>query len=104
VCALRKYTKTVFPSSDNRSVGVLDLIPIDVCGPCLEFPWVVGSIMLLSLMTTLGRILRVRYLRGSKSSNLSWRTRQERRSRFYGQTMEVSIPPQSLQIYVLNRV
>jgi hypothetical protein len=32
-CTLGKYTKTVFPSSDSRSVGVLDLIHTDVCGP-----------------------------------------------------------------------
>jgi hypothetical protein len=32
-CALGKYAKTVFPSSDNRSKGILDLIHSDVCGP-----------------------------------------------------------------------
>jgi transposase InsO family protein len=32
-CALGKYTKTVFPSSDSRSVGILDLVHSDVCGP-----------------------------------------------------------------------
>jgi hypothetical protein len=32
-CALGKYTKSVFPSSDSRSVGVLDLIHTNVCGP-----------------------------------------------------------------------
>jgi hypothetical protein len=32
-CALRKYTKTVFPSSDSRAAGILDLIHSDVCGP-----------------------------------------------------------------------
>jgi hypothetical protein len=32
-CALGKYTKTVFPTSDNRSKGILDLIHSDVCGP-----------------------------------------------------------------------
>ena len=26
-----KYTKTVFPSSDNRSEGVLELIHLDLC-------------------------------------------------------------------------
>jgi hypothetical protein len=34
-CALRKYAKTVFPSNDNRSKGILDLIHSDVCGPML---------------------------------------------------------------------
>jgi hypothetical protein len=38
-CALGKYTKTIFPSSDSRSAGVLDLIHTDVCGPCHNFPW-----------------------------------------------------------------
>jgi transposase InsO family protein len=32
-CALGKYAKTVFPSSDSRSKGILDLIHSDVCGP-----------------------------------------------------------------------
>jgi hypothetical protein len=30
---LGKFTKYVFLSSDNRLVGVLDLVHIDVCGP-----------------------------------------------------------------------
>lgn len=32
-CALGKYTKTAFPSSDSRVGGVLDLVYSDVCGP-----------------------------------------------------------------------
>ena len=32
-CALGKYTKTAFMSSDSRSAGVLDLIHFDLCGP-----------------------------------------------------------------------
>jgi hypothetical protein len=32
-CALGKYTKTAFPSSDSRAAGILDLIHSDVCGP-----------------------------------------------------------------------
>jgi hypothetical protein len=32
-CALGKYTKTAFPSSDSRVGGVLDLVHSDVCGP-----------------------------------------------------------------------
>jgi hypothetical protein len=32
-CALGKYAKTIFPSSDSRSKGILDLIHSDVCGP-----------------------------------------------------------------------
>jgi transposase InsO family protein len=32
-CALEKYSKTAFPSSDSRSKGILDLIHSDVCGP-----------------------------------------------------------------------
>ena len=32
-CALGKYTKTVFPSSDTRAAWVLDLIHTDICGP-----------------------------------------------------------------------
>jgi transposase InsO family protein len=32
-CAMGKYTKTTFPSSDSRTGGILDLIHSDVCGP-----------------------------------------------------------------------
>jgi hypothetical protein len=32
-CALVKYVKIVFPSSDSRSKGILDLMHSDVCGP-----------------------------------------------------------------------
>ena len=32
-CALGKYTKTAFTSSDSRSAGFLDLIHSDLCGP-----------------------------------------------------------------------
>jgi hypothetical protein len=32
-CSLGKYTKSVFPSSDSRSAGVLYLIHTYVCGP-----------------------------------------------------------------------
>ena len=32
-CALEKHTTTVFSSNDSRSVGVLDLIHFDFCGP-----------------------------------------------------------------------
>jgi hypothetical protein len=32
-CALGKNSKGYFPSSDNRSKGILDLVHSDVCGP-----------------------------------------------------------------------
>ena len=32
-CALGRYTKAAFPSSDSRSEGVLQLIHSDLCGP-----------------------------------------------------------------------
>jgi hypothetical protein len=32
-CALGKYTKTYFSSSDSREAGIIDLIHSDVCGP-----------------------------------------------------------------------
>ena len=32
-CALGKYTKTAFSSSDSRLEGVLELIHSDLCGP-----------------------------------------------------------------------
>jgi hypothetical protein len=32
-CALGKFAKASFPSNDSRSVGILDLVHTDVCGP-----------------------------------------------------------------------
>jgi transposase InsO family protein len=32
-CALDKFSKASFPSSDTRLVGILDLVHMDVCGP-----------------------------------------------------------------------
>jgi hypothetical protein len=32
-CALGKFAKASFPSSDTRSAGILDLVHTDVCGP-----------------------------------------------------------------------
>jgi hypothetical protein len=32
-CALGKNAKRSFPSSDNRSKGILDLVHTDLCGP-----------------------------------------------------------------------
>jgi hypothetical protein len=32
-CALGNFTKASFPSSDARSVGILDLVHMDVCWP-----------------------------------------------------------------------
>jgi transposase InsO family protein len=32
-CALGKFTRASFPSSDTRSAGVLDLVRTNVCGP-----------------------------------------------------------------------
>ena len=32
-CALGKYSKTTFPSSDSRSTWILDLVHFDLFGP-----------------------------------------------------------------------
>jgi transposase InsO family protein len=32
-CALGKFSKASFPSSDSKSAGILDLVHMDVCGP-----------------------------------------------------------------------
>jgi transposase InsO family protein len=32
-CALGKFSKASFPSSSTRSIGILDLVHTDVCGP-----------------------------------------------------------------------
>ena len=40
-CALGKYTKTSFPSSDSRSAWILDLIHSYFCGP-MSFVSLIG--------------------------------------------------------------
>jgi hypothetical protein len=35
-CALGKFTKASFPNSDTRSVGILDLVHTEVCGPMTQ--------------------------------------------------------------------
>ena len=98
-CVLGKYTKTDFPSSDSRSQGVLQLIHSDLCGPMSSVSLTGYEFTSLPLMTILGRpgsiSLEARDRRkscfGSKSSKLLWRTKQERRSRYFGQTMEVGM-------------
>ena len=40
-CALGKYTKTTFPSSDSKSIRVLDLIHSDLCRP-MSFVSLIG--------------------------------------------------------------
>jgi transposase InsO family protein len=37
-CALGKFTKAVFSSSNSRSAGILDLKHTDVCGPMSRVP------------------------------------------------------------------
>jgi hypothetical protein len=37
-CAIRKYTKTAFPSSDNMTRGILDLIHSTYVAPCHQYP------------------------------------------------------------------
>jgi hypothetical protein len=55
-CALGKYAKTIFPSSDSRSKGILDLIHSDMCmGPCQQCPLEGLVTMSPSLMTIPGR-------------------------------------------------
>jgi hypothetical protein len=53
-CALGKYTKTAFPSSDSRAAGILDLIHSYVCGPMSSASLTGSLTMLYSLMTSLG--------------------------------------------------
>jgi hypothetical protein len=38
-CALGKFAKASFPSSDSRSAGILDLVHTDVCGPMSRKSW-----------------------------------------------------------------
>ena len=40
-CALEKYTKTAFPSSNSRATWNLDLVHLDVCGlmPSISLRW-----------------------------------------------------------------
>ena len=82
-CALGKYTKTAFSSSDSRLAGTFDLIHSDLCGPMSSvslrgYEYYVTFIDDHSRKTWIyfGRARSMRKsCRGSKSSKLFWRTR-----------------------------
>jgi transposase InsO family protein len=53
-CALGKYTKIAFPSSDSRAAGILDLIHTDVCGP-MSFASLTGFLYYVAFIDDFSR-------------------------------------------------
>ena len=65
-CALGKHTKTAFPSSDTRAVGVLDLIHSDICGP-MSSRSLTGFEYYISFIDDYSRKTWIYFLRSKKS-------------------------------------
>jgi hypothetical protein len=53
-CALGKNVKGSFPSSDNRSEGILDIIHSDVCGQ-MTIPSL-GNFYIMSLLLMISHV------------------------------------------------
>ena len=65
-CALRKYTKTAFSSSDTRAAGVLDLIHSDICSPMSSVS-LTGFEYYISFIDDYSRKTWIYFLRSKKS-------------------------------------
>ena len=65
-CALGKYTKIVFSSSDMRAAGVLDLIHTDICGPMSSLS-LTGFEYYISFIDDYSRKTWIYFLRSKKS-------------------------------------
>ena len=90
-CALGKYTKTAFLSSDSRLEGVLELIHSDLCCP-MSSASLTGFEYYITFIDDFFRKTWIYFLRSKKSEEvLLWRTKQERRSGYLDQIMGVSI-------------
>ena len=68
-CALGKYTKTVFSSSDNRSEGVLELIHLDLCGP-MSSASLTGFEYYITFIDDFSRKTWIYFLRSNKSEEV----------------------------------
>jgi hypothetical protein len=84
-CALGKYTKAPYPSSETSTTGILDLIHSDVSGR-MSSPSLSGFQYYVLFIDDYSRKTWIFFMkaknevsRGSKSSKLLWRTKQVRR-------------------------
>ena len=68
-CALGKYTKTIFPSSDSKSEGVLELIHLDLCGP-ISFSSLTGFEYYITFIDDFFRKTWIYFLRSKKSEEV----------------------------------
>ena len=68
-CALGKYTKTAFPSSDSRSEGVLQLIHSDLCDP-MSSTSLTGYDYYITFIDDFSRKTWIYFLRSKKSKVL----------------------------------
>ena len=68
-CALGKYTKTSFLSSDSRSEGVLQLIHSDLCGP-MSSASLTGFEYYITFIDDFSRKTRIYFLRSKKSEEV----------------------------------
>ena len=68
-CALGKYTKAAFPSSDTRSEGVLDLIHSDLCGP-MSSTSLTGFEYYITFIDDYSRKTWIYFLRSKKSKEV----------------------------------
>ena len=84
-CALEKYTKTAFPSSDSRSAGILDLIHSDLCR-LMSSVSLRGNECYVTFVDDHSRKIWIYFLKSKKSEEalqrfqelkLLWRTKQE---------------------------
>ena len=71
-CALGKYTKTVFPSSDSRLEGVLQLIHSDLCGP-MSFASLTGYEYYITFIDDFSRKTWIYFLRSKRLEEFSLR-------------------------------
>ena len=68
-CALGKYTKTAFLSSDNISGGMLELIHLDLCGP-MSSALLTGFEYYITFIDDFSRKTWIYFLRSNKSEEV----------------------------------
>jgi hypothetical protein len=100
-CALGEYTKTTFPSSDNRAAGILDLIHSDVCGP-MSSASLSGCLYYVIFIDDFSRKSWIFFMKTKaqvfnqfEEFKILWRIRLGGKSKYRGQIMGVSIPLRS---------
>ena len=105
-CASGKYAKTIFPSSDSRSKGILDLIHLDVYGP-MSIVSIGGDSYYVTFIDDYSRKTCIYFINTKdevfiqfQGFNILWRTKWEEKLRCLDQIMEESIPRVYSRSYV----